>query len=333
MRVVVLHSADALEPPEDPVLDQVTSTLATLDHDVQRIAVGDDITPVITALRRALPDLVFNLTESFDGVSSLDSNLAALLNLLGLKYTGSSPAGLLLAGDKSLAKKVLQFHGIRTPEFATVYRGAVDWAGDIGFPVIVKPPQEDASIGITGKSVVHDLKELFDRIDALQTEFGTHVLVEEFVDGREFYVGVLGNLSAEALPVVELEFRNFPAGAPRIASWEAKWGPDGTGTEAEAARSAEFAGTRSVFPEDLDESLVERMQQTAVNAFEALRLRDYARIDLRVTPAGEIFVIEVNPNCYLERGAEFARAAGKSGLTYDALIARILDLARARYAR
>jgi D-alanine-D-alanine ligase len=180
---------------------------------------------------------------------------------------------------------------------------------------------------------VHDLKELFHRMDALQPEFGTQVLLEEFVDGREFYVGVLGNLSAQALPVMELEFTNFPAGAPRIASWEAKWGPDGTGTEAEGERSAEFAGTKSVFPTDLDESLVERMQQTAINAFEALRLRDYARIDLRVTAGGEIFVIEVNPNCYLERGAEFARAADRDGLSYHALIDRIVELASARYAR
>lgn len=333
MRIVVLHSADALEPPEDPVLEQLTGALRALGHEATRIAVASDIQPVIEAVRGAQPDLVFNLTESFDGVSSLDSNLAALLNLLGLRYTGSSPAGLMLAGDKSLAKKVLQFHGIRTPKFATLYRGAVDWSGDIDFPLIVKPPQEDASIGITGASVVHDLKEMFDRIDALQTEFGSPVMVEEFVEGREFYVGVLGNLTAEALPVIELEFRNFPAGVPRIASWEAKWGRDGTGTAAEAKTSAEFAGTTSVFPDGLDEALVERMQQTAVNAFEALRLRDYARIDLRVTPAGEVFVIEVNPNCYLEREAEFAMAAGAAGITYEALVARIVELAGARYAR
>ncbi|MEX2179122.1 MAG: ATP-grasp domain-containing protein [Gemmatimonadaceae bacterium] len=333
MRIVLLHSADALEPPVDPVLADVGGALEVLGHTASRIAVDADVTPVVDALRKAQPELVFNLTESFAGISSLDSNVAALLNLLDLRYTGSSPSGLMIAGDKSLTKKVLRFHGIRTPEFATVYRGSVDWAGDIRFPVIVKPPQEDASIGITGASVVRDLKELFERIDALQSEFHQPVLVEEYVEGREFYVGVLGNAQPEALPVMEMDFSGLPAGATRIASWEAKWGVDGTGTEAEAAQSVEFAGTKSVIPTDLDDDAIERMQATAVDVFDALRLRDYARVDLRVTEAGEIFVIEVNPNCYLERNAEFARAAVESGMTYHALIARIIELASARYAR
>jgi D-alanine-D-alanine ligase len=333
MRIVLLHSADALEPPVDPVLDQLSTTLETLGHDVTRIPVDADIPPVVSALQKAIPDLVFNLTESFAGVSALDSNLAALLNLMHLRYTGSSPAGLLVAGDKTLTKKVLGFHGILTPEFTTVYRGSVDWAGNLRFPVIVKPPQEDASIGITGKSVVSDLRDLFGAIDTLQSEFGQPVLVEQFVEGREFYVGVLGNLEAEAFPLIEMDFSALPAGMPRIASWEAKWGADGSGEGVAAERSVEFRGTRSVFPTDVGEELTERIQKTALDAFEALRLRDYARIDLRVTDAEEIFVIEVNPNCYLERNAEFARAASCHGLSYERLIARIVELASARYAR
>lgn len=333
MRITLLHSADALEPPEDAVLGQLTKAMESLSHEVTRISADDDIIPVAHSLRTMQPDLVFNLIESFAGVSSLDSNVTALLNLLGLRYTGSSPAGLLLAGDKSLAKTVLGFHSIKSPQFATIYRGAVEWVGDLQFPVIVKPPQEDASIGITGKSVVNDLQELFGRLDDLHSEFKTPVLVEEFIDGREFYVGVMGNLHPQALPIIELDFTGFPVGVPRVASWEAKWGADGTGTDAEAEKSAEFAGTKSVFPTDLDEQLTERIQQTAVRAFEALRLRDYARIDLRVTPSGEIYVIEVNPNCYLERNAEFPRAAEKDGLSYEQLIGRIIELASARYAR
>ena len=333
MRITLLHSADALEPPVDPVLDQVVTALETLGHQVTRVAVADDIVPVISALRKAAPDLVFNLTESFDGVSSLDSNLAALLNLLSLRYTGSSPAGLLMAGDKTLAKKVLRVHGIRTPEFSTMYRGALDWGGDIGFPLIVKPPQEDASIGITGASIVHDLKELFARIDSIQTEFGQPVLVEQYIEGREYYVGVLGNMEALALPPVEMDFSALPAGIPKIASWEAKWGADGSGAGAEAEKSIEFARTKSIFPSDLSEDLAEKLKQVALNAFEALRLRDYARIDMRVDDRGEIHVIEVNPNCYLEKNAEFARAAEKEGINYHALIARIVELASARYAR
>ena len=326
MKMVVIHSADALEPPVDPVLDQLRGAIEACHHTVELLPVSDTVAPLVTALHEAAPDLVFNLAESFGGKSALESNVAALLNLLGLRYTGSSPAGLLLAGDKSLTKKVLSFHGIRTPEFATVFRGALDWAGNIEFPVIVKPPQEDASLGISSKSVVHDLRELFTRIDELQSAFQQPVLVEQFVEGREFYVGVLGNANARPLPVMELDFSGFPAGVPRIASWEAKWGDDGAGS------GAQFAGTRSIFPTDVPAALTERMQQAAVEAFHALRLRDYARIDLRVTNDEQIFVIEVNPNCYLERESEFARAAAEGGLAYDALIARILELATARYS-
>jgi D-alanine-D-alanine ligase len=327
VKIVLLHTADALEPPVDPVIEQLTSTLTSLNHDVDTVVVGGDVEPLIPALRGHSPDLVVNIAESFGGKSALESNVAALLNLLGLRYTGSSPAGLLLAGDKSLTKKVLRFHGIQTPEFATVYRGALDWAGDLSFPVIVKPPQEDASLGITSASVVHELKDLFARIDTLQSEYHQPVLVEQFIEGREFYVGVLGNAHAVALPVIELDFSGFPADRPRIASWEAKWGDDGTG------EGAEYAGTQSIFPTGLDPELEQRMQAVAVDAFHALRLRDYGRIDLRVSPSGEIYVIEVNPNCYLERESEFARAARMHGLEYEALIAHLIELASARYAR
>jgi D-alanine-D-alanine ligase len=327
MKIALLHTADALEPPIDPIIEQLSETLANLGHEPRTIVVDKEVEPVVARLRERKPDLVFNIAESFGGKSALESNVAALLNLLGLHYTGSSPAGLLLAGDKSLTKKVLRFHGIQTPEFATLYRGAVDWAGNLTFPVIVKPPQEDASLGITSASVVHEIKDLFSRIDELQSEYGQPVLVEQFIEGREFYVGVLGNASAEALPAIELDFTGFPADKPRIASWEAKWGEDGEG------KGDEYTGTKSIFPEGLDSDLEERMKGIAVEAFHALRLRDYGRIDLRVAPSGEIYVIEVNPNCYLERESEFARAARKFGLEYPALVSRIIDLATARYAR
>jgi len=327
MKITVLHTRDALEDPLDPVLGQIDDALARLGHEPARIVVDDEVQPIVTALSQSPPDLVFNLCESFGGRSALESNVAALLNLLDLRYTGSSPAGLIVAGDKTLTKKVLSFHGILTPKFATVFRGAVDWAGDIDFPLIVKPPQEDASLGITGKSVVRDVKELLETMSSLQTEYKSAVLAEQFIEGREFYVGVLGNSSPEALPVIELDFSGFPADKPRIASWAAKWGDDGDET------GAEFAGTKSVFPTDLSEELTGAMQRVAVDSFNALRLRDYARIDLRVTDAGEIYVIEANPNCYLEAGSEFARAAARAGLQYDQLIEKIIELSTARYSR
>jgi D-alanine-D-alanine ligase len=289
--------------------------------------VDDTVEPLVSALTKDKPDLVFNIAESFGGKSALESNVAALLNLLQLRYTGSSPAGLILAGDKTLTKKVLSFHGILTARFATVFRGNVDWAGDIDFPLILKPPQEDASLGITQKSIVNDVKELLEKISSLQTEYQSPVLAEEFIDGREFYVGVLGNSNAQPLPIIELDFSKFPKGLPKIASWSAKWGDDGEG------KGAEYAGTESVFPTDLSEELTERIQKVAIDAFQALRLRDYARVDLRVTSAEKIYVIEVNPNCYLEQKSEFASAALKGGIEYPALINRIVELASARYSR
>ncbi len=327
MKIVLLHTKDAAEPPEDPVLGQIEEAFRALGHTCRRLVVDDDVEPLVTSLQSERPDLVFNMAEAFAGKSALESNVAALLNLLGLRYTGSSPAGLIVAGDKTLTKKVLTFHGFKTPKFATVYRGMVDWAGDISFPLIVKPPQEDASLGITGKSVVHDVRELLGKIAEMQTDFGQPALVEEFVDGREFYVGVLGNNNVKALPVIELDFSKFPAGKPKIASWEAKWGDAGD------AKGEEYAGTESIFPTDLAEELVTKMQTVAVDAFHALRLRDYARIDLRVSPEGEVYILEVNPNCYLERNGEFARAAERDGVEYTALIGRILELASARYSR
>jgi D-alanine-D-alanine ligase len=326
VRIALLHTREAAEPPTDPVLGQLSDALGRLGHEVQPVEVDKRVEPLISALTRSDPELIVNIAESFRGKSSLESNVAALLNLMGLRYTGSSPAGLILAGDKILAKKVLTFHGITTPRFATIYRGALDWAEDLQFPVIVKPPQEDASVGLTSASVVRDLKQLLEQMDALQAEFEQPVLVEEFVEGREFYVGVLGNANARALPVIELDFSRFPADRPRMASWEAKWGDDAGG-------GAEFEGTKSIFPDDLPEELAERVHKVAVDAFHALRLRDYGRIDLRVTDEGRVFVIEVNPNCYLERESEFARAAGRAGLDYDALIGRIVELAAGRYAR
>ena len=331
MKVALLHGADAAEPPEDPVLGQIEATLRELGHDTARVAVAADVEAVIRELRAAGPAIVFNLAESFDGKSALESNVAALLNLLGLRYTGSSPAGLLMAGDKSLTKQVLGFQSILTPQFATVFRGALDHVGDLTFPLIVKPPQEDASLGITSKSVVRDIKELFGTMDSLQREFQSPVMVEEFVEGREYYVGVLGNVNPQALPVIELDFSAFPADRPKVASYEAKWGEGGTGEAGESG--AEFAGTKSVFPTDLSPELAARVQAVAVEAFNALRLRDYGRVDLRVTPGEKIYVIEVNPNCYLEHSGEFARAAAGAGIAHDALVARILELAQARYSR
>jgi D-alanine-D-alanine ligase len=327
MKIVILHSADAVGPPADPVLTQISGALERAGHETSFQVVISDVVVLATALRAAEPALVVNLAEAFDGKSALESNVAALLNLLDLRYTGSSPAGLMLAGDKALSKKVLSFHGVRSPQFATVHRGDVEWAGELTFPLIVKPPQEDASIGITHASVVHNVQELLAQMGEVQSRFHQPPLVEQFIDGREFYVGVIGNADARALPPLEMDFTGFPTDRPRIASWAAKWGEEGD------EKGEEYAGTRTFVSKDLTPELDELLRTTALDAFHALRLRDYARVDMRVPASGEAYVIEVNPNCYLEESGEFARAAAEDGMPYDVLIGRIIELASARYAR
>jgi D-alanine-D-alanine ligase len=318
VKVIVLHDAE-----RDEVVDEVAAAVRSLGHEAPALGLDGDIVETAARLRDEAPNLVFNLTESFAGKSALDSGIASLLNLLDLRYTGSSHSGLMLAGDKVLAKRILSFHGIRTPEFAAVHRGALETADSLHFPVIVKPPQEDASIGIASSSVARDLNELLARMDEIQRQHPGPILVERFVEGREFYVGVLGNEEAMALPPAELDMSAYPEGVPKVASWSAKWEEE----------HEEFTGCRLIFPEDLDPDVAERMCALAVESFRALRLRDYARVDLRLDEKGEAFVIEVNPNCYLADGEVFAESAERAGLPYQALIERIIELAVGRYVR
>jgi D-alanine-D-alanine ligase len=267
-------------------------------------------------------DLIFNMAESYGGDDTLDYNIAAYLELLGRRYTGTGSRGLYLAQDKALAKKIFAFHDIRTPYFATSYRGKLDHAHDISFPLIVKPTSEDGSIGIDSTSVVGSVKELMEKIHYIHEEFDGPALIEEYIEGREIYAAVLGNDNAEALPLVELDLSRLPEGTPRIAGTEVKWEKE---THA-------YKVTKSAPVEDMDEETTKRLCDTALAAYQALKLRDYGRIDMRLTEKGEVYVIEANPNPWLASSSEFAMAAKKSGRNYTQLIGEIVDLARARYA-
>src|SRR5437867_9217062 len=273
-------------------------------------------------LARSQTDLLFNLVESFSGDDSQDTNIAGYLELLGRRFTGAGSSGLYLAQDKNLAKKIFTFHGIHTPYFSTVYRGRTEHSHDIQFPVIVKPAREDGSIGIQFGAVCNSIKELMERIDYIHAEFDSPALIEEYIEGRELYVGVLGNDKPEALPVVEMDLSKLPEGTPKIAGSEVKWEED---TEA-------YKKTQSILPKDLDEEMEGRLKAVAVQAFQALQLRDYGRIDFRLAKDGTVHVLEVNPNPYLLPTAEFSMAAKKSGRSYISTIAEISDLAVTRYA-
>lgn len=277
----------------------------------------------LTALARCGADLVFNLTESYAGDDTKDMNVAAYLDLLHLPYTGTGPHGYFLAQDKAIAKKMFAFHGIRTPYFATAYRGRIDHAHDVKFPLIVKPVCEDGSIGIDAAAVVSSVKELMERVEYIQEEFDSPALIEEYIEGREIYAAILDSYErAYALPLVELDLSRLPKGVPKIASQEVKFEKD---TEA-------YKLTKSAPAEDLDEETAERLFETALAAYRAVKLRDYGRIDMRLSSKGEVYVIEANPNPWLASTQEFAMAAKKAGRSYTQLVAEIVDIAMARYA-
>ena len=305
-----------------PLLDreEIHEALEKLGHTPSYLVL-DGTDSSLVALAKSRHDLIFNLTESYAGDDTKDMNIAAYLDLIDLPYTGAGPYGLYLAQNKALAKKLFHFHDIRTPYFAVSYKGLSEHAHDIAFPLIVKPQSEDGSIGIDNLSVVSSVKELMERIHYIQEQFDSPALIEEYIEGREIYAAVLGNEKAEALPLVELDLSKLPEGTPRIAGTEVKWEKD----------SEAYKKTRSRIAEELDEETTENLQQTAVAAYQALQLRDYGRIDMRLTPEGKIYVIEANPNPWLSSGAEFAMAARKSGRSYAETMGEIVDLAMARY--
>ena len=243
-RVLVDEDEEAAAGDKSPVVrtldkkeveEEVADALTKLGHEPVMYEI-DGTTKSLLGLARVDCDLVFNLSESFGDDDTADFKIAAFLELLGKKYTGSGTHGLMLAQDKAIAKKIFAFHGIHTPTFAKSFRGRLDFSHDLQFPVIVKPAREDGSIGIEFSAVVNSIRELMERMDWLHANFDSPVLIEEYIDGREMYVGVLGNDKPEALPVVELDLSKLPDGTPRIAAAEVKWGKGDEGVSRHQVR-------------------------------------------------------------------------------------------------
>jgi D-alanine-D-alanine ligase len=326
MKITVLtylDSEDESSKEYDPVVPQVARTLRRLGHRVSVLGAHGDVKRLIAGLSRRRPDLVFNLMEMFGDNVFGDIPVTGLLDLLGLRYTGSGPGELYLSQDKGLTKKLLAFEDILYPRFAVFSReAAFETGGNLRMPLFVKPLRSDASLGIGGKSLVHDAVALMERVAAIGKELNDAALAEEYIEGREFYVGVLGNTQARALPPVEIDFTGFPEGVPKVMDSKAKWDE----------RSKEYKGTRSVMAQ-LPDELRARLQKVAVDAYRALRVRDYGRVDLRLTDTGDIYVLEVNASCYLERTSEFAMSAAAAGMDYPRLIEQIVNLALERYGK
>jgi D-alanine-D-alanine ligase len=322
MNITVLTNLEDEDPKSyDAVVDQVAAALRENKHRASIFAVYDDVRKLVSGLARRRSDLVFNLLESFGDNTGADVAVAGVLDLLRLRYTGGGPGELYLRQDKGLAKKVFAFEGILCPHFAVFSQDAdFETAGNLRMPLFVKPLTADSSIGIEGDSLVRDTTSLMERVLAIHKKVGDSALVEEYIEGREFYVGVLGNREPVPLPPIEMDFSGLPDGMPHILGSRAKW----------KKSSVEYKGTKSVLAEIPDE-LRAKLQKTAVDAYRALRVRDYGRVDLRLTETGEIYVIEVNASCYLEESSEFATAAKAAGIEFPELIQRIVELALERY--
>jgi D-alanine-D-alanine ligase len=298
----------------------VARALMQNDHEVRLVGIVDDVRQLVDQVAAFDPLLVFNCCEGFRGSAQYEYAVAAVLEMHGWRHTGSTPTALLVARNKSMSKKILQHHGIRVPEFATFHPGdAFLRPSTLRFPLIVKPLFEDASIGIAQASVVSDDGSLAERVGFIHEKFQQAAIAEELIEGRELYVGLIGNNELEMLPIVELHFGKLPKAERRIVTYKAKW--DDEYRERHHIRSG-FAR--------LSEAVRAKIREVCETAFHALWLQDYGRLDLRLTHDHEVYVLEANPNPFIAQGHELANAAEKAGMSYRAFVQRIVDEAMDR---
>jgi D-alanine-D-alanine ligase len=250
-------------------------------------------------------------------------HVTAVLEMLGVRFTGTGPAGMVLRSDKALTKKLLKFYDVNCSSYAVFDKKHLEFSGRMRFPLFIKPLHGDASLCVDDASLVEDYGKLIERADFIQKELNDAALVEEYVDGRELYVTVLGNDPPVALPIIEVDFTKLPAGHPRIYGHEAKF----------EAGTVQYDGTHTVVGKDLSPEVRSRVAHAAKEAVHALQVSDYARVDIRLPLEGVPFVVEVNANPYLEASSETAMAAKAVGMDYNTLINRILEVAWERCER
>lgn len=331
LRVLVLMDEE-LVPPEsmegfsdEEVLNwktefDVISAVKDLGHKTMNLGVSNDLGVIRNALETFKPHIAFNLLEEFHGVAIYDMHVASYLELMRQAYTGCNPRGLMLSHDKALSKKILTYHRIRTPNFVVYPRGRkVRPHRRVHYPLLVKSSIEEASLGISKDSIVHDDKQLIDRVTFVHEELETEALVEEFIQGRELYVGVLGNSRLQTFPVWEMVFKNLPEDVPNIATARVKWDPKYQRELGVVTRAAS----------KISEADNLKIAKLCKRVYRVLSLSGYARMDLRMTPEGQVYVLEANPNPNISYGEDFAESAAKVGVPYDKLIQRILSLGMA----
>jgi D-alanine-D-alanine ligase len=295
----------------------VTATLRKLGHDVRCIGVLDSLTELRSAIADWQPDIVFNLLEEFDGIVTYDQHVVAFLELMRQPYTGCNPRGLLLSRDKSLCKQLLTFHRIATPQFVVFRRGArFHMPRKLRFPLFVKSTVEDASLGIAQASVVEDAARLKERVTFVHEQVKSDALVEEYIEGRELYVGLFGNERLTRLPVWEMVFGSMPDTLAAIATRKVKW---------DKRYQAKY-GISTHAAVDLPPAVLTALDRLSRRIYRALGMSGYARMDFRVTPQGQVYVLEANANPNLESAEDFAESARAAGTPYGELLERLMDL-------
>lgn len=302
----------------------VVSNLRRLGHEVRPLGVQEELNPIRVAAEEWKPDVVFNLLEEFHGLSNFDQHVVAYLELLKLPYTGCNPRGLVLARSKAITKKIAAYHRVRVPAFVVVPRGRkVTRPKSLRFPLFVKSVSEEASLGISQASIVENDEKLAERVRFIHESIESDALVEEYIEGRELYVGVIGNERLRVLPTWELDFGKLTESGEPIATARVKHSPGYQKKHRIDIRRAE----------SLDPAVERKLQLTTRRVYRMLELDGYARVDYRLTEKGELYLLEANPNPEVAEKEEFASAAAASGIKYRALLARILALGLARRGR
>jgi D-alanine-D-alanine ligase len=296
----------------------VIEALKKLSHEIRTLGVWDEPSMIIDEIKANPPDVVFNLTEHFNEVSAYDRNVAGLLEMMGVPHTGSSPTGLTLCKNKGMAKELLAYHKIRVPNFVIFSPGAaIKKPKNLKYPLFIKPLKEEGSVGIALDSFVESDEAFEERVRFIHERLNQEALAEEYIEGRELYVSILGNQRLRVFPFREVVFTEIPEGQPKFSTFKAKW--DDT--------YRKRWGIRNIFAEPMANGTEQRVAKIGKAVYRALRLRGYGRIDLRLTPGDEIVVLEANPNPNLDRDDEFAQSAMKAGLSYESLIQHIVTLA------
>ena len=265
----------------------VLAALTELGHVTEQLAIFDDLDLLTQKLQRFAPDIIFNLADQFRNNRAFDQNIASFLELHGIPFTGCGSTGLMLCKHKAISKKILGYHRIHVPEFTVIARGKrIARPRRLKFPIVVKPLKEEASLGISQASFVETDEQFKERVQFIHDKYNNDVIAEEYIEGRELYVSILGNLRLQVLPVRELVFQQVPPDEPKIATYRAKW-------DEEYRRRW---GLQNQFPEGLDPVVVRQIEQTCKRIYRLLTIDGYARIDLRLSPANQLYFIEANPN-------------------------------------